>query len=234
MAGLFDWLKGKKAPAKVRGRSGTAKRGEAGKRRGAQRRDADLATEFHAIDPPARDISRDETSTGAAARPTPPPAGSQSSPEPRREAPTEPVAAAQTPAPPPAPQPSRSEQPVERPTVDPDATQYHAFAVPEGPTLVGVLIVQGGKSKDTIFKVWDGENVIGRGDGVQIQTDRSDDRISREHALIIHEAGSFGIKPLKVGANPTFVNEAEVTVGAALVDGDLVRVGQTTLKFRVN
>jgi pSer/pThr/pTyr-binding forkhead associated (FHA) protein len=52
--------------------------------------------------------------------------------------------------------------------------------------------------------------------------------------MIIHESGNFGLKPLKEGANPTFLNDNEVSGGAALADGDLIRVGNTTLKFRVS
>jgi pSer/pThr/pTyr-binding forkhead associated (FHA) protein len=99
--------------------------------------------------------------------------------------------------------------------------------------MVAILIVKEGKARDEIYKVYDGENTIGRGDNVEVRTDNRDDAVSREHAMIIHESGNFGLKPLKEGTNPTFLNDDEVVGGAALADGDQIRIGNTTLKFRV-
>jgi pSer/pThr/pTyr-binding forkhead associated (FHA) protein len=130
--------------------------------------------------------------------------------------------AAATPAPPPA-----------APAQDAGATQYHSVGSSKS-GLVGVLIVKEGAAKDEIHKVFDGENTIGRGEAAEIRTDNRDDAVSREHAMIIHESGNFGIKPLKEGTNPTFLNNNEVSGGATLADGDLIRVGNTTLKFRVS
>ncbi len=140
------------------------------------------------------------------------------------------------PAPPPRP-PAPVATPVPSPppvAQDAGATQYQAVGSNTGGGLVGVLIVKDGKARDEVYKVHDGENTIGRGDAAEIRTDSRDDAVSREHAMIIHEAGSFGIKPLKEGTNPTFLNDDEVSGGAALADGDLIRIGNTTLKFRVS
>ena len=51
--------------------------------------------------------------------------------------------------------------------------------------------------------------------------------------MIIHESGIFEIKALKEGKNPTFLNEAEVSGSAELTDGDLIRIGNTIMKFRL-
>jgi pSer/pThr/pTyr-binding forkhead associated (FHA) protein len=130
--------------------------------------------------------------------------------------------AAATPAPPPA-----------APAQNAGATQYHSVGSAKG-GLVGVLIVKDGVAQDEIYKIHDGENTIGRGETAEIRTDSRDDAVSREHAMIIHESGNFGIKPLKEGSNPTFLNNNEVSGGSALADGDLIRVGNTTLKFRAS
>ena len=137
-------------------------------------------------------------------------------------------------APTPAAAPVAAHAPVvPAPAADSGATQYHAVGSSQG-GLVGILIVKEGKARDEIYRVHDGENTIGRGDSAGIRTDSRDDAVSREHAMIIHESGSFGLKPLKEGTNPTYLNEEEVTGGAALADGDLIRIGNTTLKFRVS
>jgi hypothetical protein len=143
----------------------------------------------------------------------------------------------------PAPTPSAAPAPAAAPVAaappqpaaaDAGATQYHAVGNVSTVSMVGILIVKTGKAMDEIYKVYDGENIMGRGPTAQVRTDNQDDAISREHATIIHESGSFGIKPLKEGMNPTFLNDVEVAGGAALADGDLIRIGNTTLKFRTS
>jgi hypothetical protein len=205
MAGILDWLKGGRSKSKGRVRpSSRGGRSDSGKRRGAQRRDPSNSTEFIGSQPVS---------------PTTPPAH-QAAPVPPPLPPVTPAAA--TPAPPPA-----------APAQDAGATQYHSVGSSKS-GLVGVLIVTEGAAKDEIHKVFDGENTIGRGEAAEIRTDNRDDAVSREHAMIIHESGNFGIKPLKEGTNPTFLNNNEVSGGATLADGDLIRVGNTTLKFRVS
>ena len=114
---------------------------------------------------------------------------------------------------------------------DAGATAYHAVGPTKG-GLVGILIVKNGKLRDEIYKIHDGENVLGRAVGAEICIDSREDSISREHCAIIHEGGHFGVKPLK-DTNPTFLNDEPVTGGAALTDGDEIRTGDTTFKFRV-
>jgi FHA domain len=94
-----------------------------------------------------------------------------------------------------------------------------------------VLIGIEGKLEGEIFKVRDGENRVGRAAGAEIRLDDGDDTISREHAVIIHREGAFGIKALKQD-NPTWVNDEQVE-GGTLSDGDRIRVGRNTFRFRV-
>lgn len=108
------------------------------------------------------------------------------------------------------------------------ATQY--LSVPQAPKggVVGVLVAVDGELEGTLCAVRDGENKLGRAEDCEIVLPSV--KISREHAKIVHSDGVFAIVPLKE-ENPTFVNE-EATEGAELRDGDLVRLGQTTLRFR--
>ena len=214
MAGMFDWLKRGKS---VRRRRSSGKRSDTGKHSGvSQDRDPASFTEF---------IGKPLPADGAphASQHAPPPPVPSAAPVPG-------PAPGGALAPPPASQPAK---PLPTPrTPDSNATQYH----PVGPTssgLVAVLIVKEGLARDQIYRVYDGENSMGRGKSAKIRVDSADSSISRLHAMIIHEFGSFGIKPLKEGKNPTFVNEVEVTGGGMLVDGDLIRIGNTTLRFKV-
>jgi len=98
--------------------------------------------------------------------------------------------------------------------------------------VTGVLVGIEGKLEGEVYKVRDGENRLGRAPTAEIRLDDRDETVSREHALIIHRDGAFGIKPLKAD-NPTFVNGEEVEGGTSLSDGDEIRVGRSTFRFRV-
>lgn len=145
-----------------------------------------------------------------------------------------PVPPFEPPSPAPSPPSAAPQPPPFRPAAPPArdlssaATQY--LSVPQAPRggVVGVLVAVHGELEGTLFAVRDGENKLGRAEECEIVLPSV--KISREHAKIVHADGVFAIVPLKP-ENPTFVNE-EATEGAELRDGDLVRVGQTTLRFR--
>ena len=122
--------------------------------------------------------------------------------------------------PPPAPKPS-----------DSGATRILSRDALAHGAVKAVLIGIEGKLEGEIFKVRDGENRVGRAAGAEIRLDDGDDTISREHAVIIHREGAFGIKALKAD-NPTWVNDEQVE-GGTLSDGDRIRVGRNTFRFRV-
>ena len=94
-----------------------------------------------------------------------------------------------------------------------------------------MLVAVGGELKDEVFKVYDGANPVGRSESGRVVLHVTDRSVSREHAMIIHQNGSFGIKALKPDENPTFVNGEKIE-GAMLGDGDTVKVGSVTFKFR--
>ena len=94
--------------------------------------------------------------------------------------------------------------------------------------VVGVLVAVDGELEGQIFAVCDGENRLGRASDCEIEM--SSKKISREHAKVIHQDGVFAIMPLS-DQNPTILND-EPTDGSELNDGDFVKVGRTTLRFR--
>ena len=93
---------------------------------------------------------------------------------------------------------------------------------------MGVLVAIDGELKGQMFRVSDGENRLGRRADCEIELNSQ--KISREHAILIHRDGKFVIKPLS-DKNPTFLNEMQTT-GNEVGDGDTIRLGLTTLKFR--
>jgi hypothetical protein len=94
--------------------------------------------------------------------------------------------------------------------------------------VVGVLVAVEGDLEGEIYRVVDGENRMGRSPDCEIEL-RSK-KISREHAKLIHRDGIFAIAPLS-DKNPTLLND-EPTQGSELGDGDTIRLGRTTLRFR--
>lgn len=117
-------------------------------------------------------------------------------------------------------------------SADPSATRILSLGTAARGAVTGVLIGIEGKLEGEVYSVRDGENRIGRAPGAEIRVDDRDDAISREHALLIHRDGAFGIKPLKTD-NPTWVNGEPVEGGASLSDGDRITIGRSTFRFRV-
>ena len=109
------------------------------------------------------------------------------------------------------------------------ATQYFQVGQPAG-DLVGVLVGIAGPLKGQLYAVGDGDTRLGR-EGCEI-TLRSQ-RISRYHAKIVHVEGAFVIEanPEISGRNPTVLNDQTIDA-EALSDGDMIRLGDCTFKFR--
>jgi hypothetical protein len=109
------------------------------------------------------------------------------------------------------------------------ATQY--FQVTQAAQdLVGVLVGIAGPLKGQVFTVSDGDSRLGR-EGCQITLPSK--RISRYHAKIVHVEGAFVIEanPEVASRNPTLVNDEPIDA-EALCDGDVIRLGDCTFKFR--
>jgi pSer/pThr/pTyr-binding forkhead associated (FHA) protein len=88
------------------------------------------------------------------------------------------------------------------------------------------LIVTKGNREGTSFQVADGAK-IGRTADVTIQL--RDNRVSREHAQVVHHEAGWAIVDLG-STNGTFVNEERVTQ-KVLAHGDQIRTGSTEFLF---
>lgn len=166
----------------------------------------------------------------------PPPAGGHAVPPstvtPRPPAPPPPAAPAAPPAAPPHAAPRPAPAPA-APAPSSDlggATQYIRVGEPEPMDLVAVLVGIQGPLKGQIYRVQDGETKLGR-EGCQITLPSR--RISRFHARIHHADGAFVVEanPDVMDKNPTVLNDEEIDA-EALSDGDTLRLGDCTFKFR--
>jgi hypothetical protein len=60
----------------------------------------------------------------------------------------------------------------------------------------------------------------------------TDSQVSRQHAAIVYQAGTYAIQDLG-SANGTYVNDQRVAGTRVLHDGDVIRVGTTTIDVRL-
>jgi hypothetical protein len=137
------------------------------------------------------------------------------------------------PEPAPIPRPVRTQGLRPEPSSSSDsggATQY--FQVPTAGDPVAVLVATAGPLKGQAFTVRDGETRIGR-ERCDITLPDPNRRISRFHATIKHKDGAFVIEanPEVSKNNPTVLNEQEIDF-EELRDGDVIRLGDCTFKFR--
>jgi diguanylate cyclase (GGDEF)-like protein len=90
------------------------------------------------------------------------------------------------------------------------------------------LIVLAGSNVGEMYKIHEGETIIGRGTQAEIKV--IDEGISRTHARIVHDAGDLYVEDLD-SKNGTYANGQRVR-RHKLSDGDKIQVGETTiLKF---
>ncbi len=111
---------------------------------------------------------------------------------------------------------------------DAGATRYVAIPGAGRGRVVGVLVAVEGELAGEVYRLFEGESRIGRSADCEVAT--PSEWISRVHARILYQDGQFAIAPLSE-KNPTFVND-ERTEGSELSDGDFVRLGRTTFRFR--
>jgi pSer/pThr/pTyr-binding forkhead associated (FHA) protein len=113
----------------------------------------------------------------------------------------------------------------------PDATVVHGRSTmtETAPALEPMtLVVVDGPQAGTRVAVKRGELVLGRSEEADFPI--NDTELSRSHAVVRYVDGRTEIEDLS-STNGTYVNE-ERTVGPAnLVDGDLIRIGTTTIKI---
>ncbi len=161
----------------------------------------------------------------------PPLAPSQQPPAPAASPPQAPVVPPSSPPPasPPPAAPARTPEPG---VGSADATQYVEAPALRSDELVGVLVGIGGALKGEIYRVYDGENKLGRSEACDVNL--LDAKISREHAMIVCDEGTLLILPL-TAKNPTSLNDETLDEGDELSDGDVLRLGNpgsSTFRFR--
>lgn len=101
----------------------------------------------------------------------------------------------------------------------------------------GRLVVVRGAKPNTEYRLYEGQNMIGRADekpvDIDLEIQESADRIwsSRQHAVITWDSGSFFIEDLK-SSNGTFVNRNRIQPGhrQPLHANDIIQVGEVQLK----
>jgi pSer/pThr/pTyr-binding forkhead associated (FHA) protein len=117
---------------------------------------------------------------------------------------------------------------VEPPAAADAPTVYHQTAAYKKDDVAAVLVAIDGELKGEVYPLFDGENKIGRAEASDVVLPSK--WISRDHAMVVHQEGVFAIVPL-TEKNRTYVNDREVD-GAELSDGDTIRLGHTTFRFR--
>jgi pSer/pThr/pTyr-binding forkhead associated (FHA) protein len=137
-----------------------------------------------------------------------------------------------------APREAVQRQPVQREPAQPvrDLISKAAKTITEYPeaedlkrdAVVGVLVAIEGELKGEVFRLFDGENKLGRAETGEVVLPSK--WISREHAMLVHHGGIFAIVPLNE-RNRTYVNGQEVD-GTEVNDSDSIKLGRTTFRFR--
>ena len=120
---------------------------------------------------------------------------------------------------------------MERPPMRP--AQKPTVLIPEVPEvcpLADLTVIEGpGAGYGARFALKKERQKIGRGDGIEIRL--NDETISREHACIWWEDGSFFIQD-EVSKSGTKVNGQKI-VRQTLADNDTIEIGKTKMVFRV-
>jgi len=105
-----------------------------------------------------------------------------------------------------------------------DSTQSDVVKVP------AALVIQEGPRQGERLNLFAGPNIIGREAGNRIVLD--DEMISRRHASLYPASGAYYIKDLN-STHGTWVNNLRIHDEQMLKDGDLIRLGSTTLRLRL-
>ena len=98
---------------------------------------------------------------------------------------------------------------------------------------VGWAIVVEGPGRGECFSLESGMSQIGRGEDQAIQLDFGDNAVSRtNHAAIVYDAEKHTFLLGHGGkSNIVRLNDEPVISNEALKDGDMIRIGETTLRF---
>jgi pSer/pThr/pTyr-binding forkhead associated (FHA) protein len=99
--------------------------------------------------------------------------------------------------------------------------------------VVAKLTIVEGPGAGNSVNVFTGTNQIGRGDDMRVQINFGDDTISRQqHAVLTFDAKSLEVRIYDGGkSGGLWVNGTRVTSDEAVKVGDLVKLGDTTMKL---
>lgn len=99
---------------------------------------------------------------------------------------------------------------------------------------VGWVVVVDGPGRGEAFSLVAGMSQIGRGEDQAVQLDFGDSAISRtNHAAIVYDSENHTFLLGHGGkSNVVRLNDTPVISNEAIKDGDLIRIGETTLRFK--
>lgn len=98
--------------------------------------------------------------------------------------------------------------------------------------LVGWLVSYTIDDAGVDFKLYEGRNIIGRDGDCQIVI--PDGGVTGRHAIILYRNGKYSITDQQ-SSNGTYVNGEDIELDPRyLKDGDVIKVGNTVLKFRTS
>lgn len=101
-----------------------------------------------------------------------------------------------------------------------------------GRKLVGWLVTYSLDELGIDYKLYEGRNVIGR--DVDCNITINDGRISGKHAVLLFRANKYSLTDSQ-SSHGTFVNDEDIELEPRyLKDGDVIRMGDTILKFRTS
>jgi hypothetical protein len=99
--------------------------------------------------------------------------------------------------------------------------------------VVGWLVIVSGPGRGNFCRLGYGQNSIGRDAEERVRLDFGDDGVSRKkHCFVIYEprARDYSLRPGD-GSNLTYLNGAMLSQPRQIKNGDLIEIGNTTLRF---
>ena len=98
--------------------------------------------------------------------------------------------------------------------------------------LVGWLVTYDLDPNGVDFRLYEGRNIIGRDFSCGICI--NDNKVSGQHAILLYRNGKFRIKD-NLSVNGTYVMGEDIEDETVLLnDGDIIKVGNTNLCFRIS
>jgi len=108
-------------------------------------------------------------------------------------------------------------------------SSFNAMPPQTGRKLVGWLVSFTIDPNGVDYRLYEGRNSVGSDPGCDIVV-RNDASVSGKHLTILNRMGSFKFKD-ELSTNGTFINDNFEEEGS-LKDGDVIKIGNTVLKFR--